>query len=80
MTLAELRARLAKLNHLPGHAEVLLADAEGNEYSPLHDIDCAMYHPESPTSGQLYPTPQQQPADCPHTPANAVPALILWPV
>lgn len=80
MTLAELRAHLAKHRHLPDNTVVLLADAEGNEYSPLYAIDCAMYRPETPSNGQLYPTEQQRPADCPPAPADAVPAIILWPM
>ncbi|MEU5241683.1 hypothetical protein ACH4UR_35835 [Streptomyces lydicus] len=80
MTLAELRAHLAKHSHLPDNTVVLLADAEGNDYSPLHAIDRAMYRPDTPTSGQLYLTEQQRPADCPPAPDDAIPALTLWPM
>lgn len=37
---------------------VLAEDPEGNGYSPLASFELVMYEPESPWSGQTYPTPE----------------------
>ncbi len=49
MTLAELRAALAKLDHLPDETKVILAkDAEGNGFSPLDGPKRACTGPRPP--------------------------------
>jgi hypothetical protein len=83
MTLAELRAQLAALNHLPDDTPVILArDAEGNGYSPVGTVDDALYDPESPWSGQMYATPAMraaEPGEWDEAPDEAIPAVFLWP-
>lgn len=82
MTLAELRAQLDALN-LPDTTPVILArDAEGNGYSPVAQVDDAMYEAESTYSGQLYATPGMraaEPGEWDEAPDSAVPAIFLWP-
>lgn len=82
MTLAELRAQLAALN-LPDDTPVILArDAEGNGYSPVVQVDDALYEAESTYSGQLYATPEMratEPGEWDEAPDSAVPAIFLWP-
>lgn len=86
MTIAELRAALAKLDHLPDDTIVVLAkDAEGNSYSPLVDTDHAMYLADTTWSGGRYMTEEQRlaeanPDDWTQAPDDAVPAVFLWPV
>lgn len=82
MTLAELRAQLDALN-LPDDTPVILArDAEGNGYSPVVQVDDALYEAESTYSGQLYATPEMraaEPGEWDEAPDTAVPAIFLWP-
>jgi hypothetical protein len=85
MTLDELRAQLAKLDHLPGDTIVVLAeDAEGNGFSPLAEVEEAMYLAESTYSGERYMTEelrlaQEHPDDWSECPDDAVRAVFLWP-
>ena len=82
MTLAQLRAQLAALN-LPDDTPVILArDAEGNGYSPVSQVDDALYDAESTYSGQLYVTAEiraAEPDEWSEAPDSAVPAIFLWP-
>lgn len=56
MTLDELRDQLAELE-LPGDTIVVLSkDGEGNGFSPLCEVDTAMYDADSPFSGDRYLT------------------------
>lgn len=86
MTLDELRVALAKLDSLPGGTLVVLAeDAEGNGYSPLSEVEHAMYLAESTWSGEHYMTEadrqaQDDPDDYREAPDDAVPAVFLWPI
>ncbi|UJV42070.1 hypothetical protein [Streptomyces sp. AMCC400023] len=85
MTLAELRAALAKLDHLPDDTIVILAkDAEGNGFSPLVEADHGMYLADTTWSGERYLTDEQRlaetnPDDYSEAPDDAVPAVFLWP-
>lgn len=85
MTLDELRAELAKLDHLPGDTIVILAkDGEGNSFSPLAEAENAMYYAETTWSGEHYLTEadrqaQDDPDDYSEAPDDAVPAVFLWP-
>lgn len=85
MDLTTLRAQLAELDHLPGETIVVLAkDGEGNGYSPLAEVEDAMYLAESTWSGEHYLTAEQVAADpeCgedDEAPDDAVPAVFLWP-
>lgn len=85
MTLDDLRAELAKLDHLPGDTIVVMAeDGEGNGFSPLADIDTAMYDPDTTWSGDRYMTDEDraatgQPDEYSEAPESAVPAVFLWP-
>lgn len=85
MTLDDLRAELAKLDHLPGDTPVILAkDAEGNGHSPLVEVEHAMYYAETTWSGERYMTDadrqaQDTPDDYSQAPDNAVNAVFLWP-
>ena len=73
MTLDELREALISFAHLPGDTPVVLAkDSEGNEYSPLHELEDATYLKELPWAGERY--------DKGDAPDNAVPAVFLWPM
>jgi hypothetical protein len=84
--LADLRAALAKLDHLPDDTPVVLAkDAEGNGFSPLVEAEHAMYRAETTWSGERYLTEEQrlaedEPDDWSEAPDDAVPAVFLWPV
>lgn len=85
MTLDELRAQLAELGHLPGDTIVILAkDAEGNGFSPLTEVEEAMYAADSTYSGERYMTEEQRlaeddPDDWSSAPEEAVRAVFLWP-
>lgn len=84
MTLAELRAQLDALNHLPDDTPVILANsAEGNGFSPVHTIDDALYAAGSPYSGEWYATAemrQQNPEnEWPEAPDGTITAVFLWP-
>lgn len=57
------------------NAEVILSkDAEGNEYSPLDDLDPGFYIRESTWSGEFI-TPSEREDDTKYEPA-----VCLWPV
>lgn len=72
MTLDELRAQLAALD-LPGDTLVVLAkDGEGNDFSPLDEVDAARYRADSTWSGERHSTEDEDP--------DAIPAVFLWPV
>lgn len=85
MTLDDLRAELAKLDHLPGDTPVVLSkDSEGNGFSPLAEVETAMYRAESTWSGEHYMTDEQVDADPGYddedrAPEGSVPAVFLWP-
>ncbi|MET8113801.1 hypothetical protein [Streptomyces prasinus] len=85
MTLDELRAELAKLDHLPGDTPVILAkDAEGNSHSPLTEVEHAMYLAETTWRGEHYMTEaarqtQADPDDYDEAPDGSVNAVFLWP-
>lgn len=85
MDLTTLRAQLAGLDHLPGETIVVLAkDGEGNGYSPLAEVEDAMYDADSTYSGQRYMTDAvytalDDPDDYSQAPESAVPAVFLWP-
>ena len=73
MTLDELREALVSFAHLPGDTPVVLAkDSEGNEYSPLYELEDATYLEESPWAGEWYGKGD--------APDNAVPAVFLRPL
>lgn len=84
VTLDDLRAALAKLDHLPGQTVVVLAkDGEGNGFSPLAEVEDAMYEAETTWSGDRYLTEEQRgaeddPDDWSEAPDGAVPAVFLW--
>jgi hypothetical protein len=84
MTLDELRAELAELD-LPGDTIVVLSeDGEGNGFSPLAEVETAMYSADSTYSGEHYLTEEQVAADPEYgeddlAPDDAVPAVFLWP-
>lgn len=85
LTLADLRRQLAALAHLPGDTPVVLAsDAEGNGFSPVATLDDALYVAHNTFSGDWYATAEMRAAN-PHdddwdeAPAEAVPAVFLWP-
>ncbi|MFD0053031.1 hypothetical protein ACFVHR_04805 [Streptomyces sp. NPDC127168] len=86
MRLADLRAALSNLDHLPDDTLVVLAkDAEGNGFSPLVEVEHAMYRAETTWSGERYLTEEQrlaeaEPDDWSEAPDDAVPAVFLWPV
>ncbi|MFI9154502.1 hypothetical protein [Streptomyces sp. NPDC053367] len=86
MRLADLRAALANLGHLPDDTIVVLAkDAEGNGFSPLAEAEDAMYWAETTWSGERYLTEEQRraeanPDDWSEAPDDAVRAVFLWPV
>lgn len=85
MTLAELRTELAKLDHLPSDTIVIIAkDDGGNAFSPLYELDPSMYQAQTEWSGERYMTEaerqaQANPDDYTKAPADAVPAICLWP-
>lgn len=85
MDLATLRAQLAELDHLPGETIVVLAkDGEGNGYSPLAEVEDAMYDADSTYSGDRYMTDAEytaldDPDDYSQAPESVVPAVFLWP-
>lgn len=85
MTLAELRRKLAELDHLPDDTIVILSkDAEGNGFSPLYEVDSSMYQAQTEWSGERYMTEaarqsQADPDDYTKAPSDAVLALCLWP-
>lgn len=85
MTLDDLRAELAKLDHLPGDTIVILAeDAEGNGFSPLAEVEDAMYDADTTWSGERYMTDEAraatgEPDEYSEAPESAVPAVFLWP-
>lgn len=85
MDLATLRAQLAELDHLPGDTIVVLAkDGEGNGFSPLAEVEDAMYDADSTYSGERYMTDAaytalDDPDDYSQAPESAVPAVFLWP-
>jgi hypothetical protein len=61
--------RLLEKQH-PFAVVILPKDREGNDYSPLDDIDTGYYEPENSYSGQVY----EEPSDSSHT------CVTLWPV
>lgn len=85
MTLAELRAAIAALDHLPGDTLVILAeDSEGNGFSPIDEVDQSMYRADTEWSGERYMTDaarqaQNVPAAYRKAPDDAVLAVCLWP-
>ncbi|MEZ0089997.1 hypothetical protein [Streptacidiphilus sp. EB129] len=85
MTLDDLRAELTKLDHLPGDTIVVMSkDGEGNGFSPLAQVEDAMYRAETTWSGEHYLTEEQVAADPEYgeddlAPDDAVPAVFLWP-
>jgi hypothetical protein len=84
MTLDELRAELADLD-LPGDTIVVMSkDGEGNGYSPLAEVETAMYEADSTYSGDRYLSDEDreatgEPDDYNAAPGDAVPAVFLWP-
>lgn len=89
ITVGRLRAAL---DGLPDDMPVVVAkDEEGNDHSPLAEVDQAMYAAHNTWSGDVYPTPEQlavlvdqpgstwDPADD-APPADAVRVLLLIPV
>jgi hypothetical protein len=84
VTLDELRAELADLD-LPGDTVVVMSeDGEGNGFSPLAEIETAMYAAESTYSGDRYMTDEDrvatgEPDEYNAAPEDAVPAVFLWP-
>lgn len=85
MDLTSLRAYLTALDHLPGNTIVVLAqDGEGNGFSPLAEVETAMYDADSTYSGERYMTEEQreesgQPDEYSEAPEDAVLAVFLWP-
>jgi hypothetical protein len=85
MDLTTLRAEIAKLDHLPGETLIVMSkDGEGNGYSPLADLDEAMYAAETTWYGERYLSDEQRaaerdPDDYSQAPDDAVPAVFLWP-
>ena len=85
MDLATLRTQLAELDHLPGDTIVVMAkDGEGNGFSPLAEVEDAMYDADSTYSGDRYMTDAEytaldDPDDYSQAPESAVPAVFLWP-
>lgn len=85
MTLDELRATLAELDHLPGDTPVIMSkDAEGNGFSPLVEVDPGMYLAETTYSGEHYMTEEQRqatddPDEYGKAPEESVRAVFLWP-
>jgi len=83
LTVADLQAALALL---PSDMLVVLAkDGEGNGFSPLAATESALYLAENTWSGEFYMTEddrqgQEDPDEYSEAPADAVPALFLWPV
>lgn len=86
MTLAELRAQLRTLEHLPDSTPVILAkDAEGNGFSPLCETETGMYLADTTYSGEHYLTEEQrqaedEPDEYSQAPDEAVHAVLLWPI
>lgn len=85
MDLATLRAEIAKLDHLPGDTLIVMSkDGEGNGFSPLADLDEAMYDAESTWAGDRYLSDADreatgEPNEYSEAPESAVPAVFLWP-
>jgi hypothetical protein len=77
MTVSRLMALLAKHD---GTCEVVLAkDSEGNEFSPLEDLESRRYVPDTTWSGYLVDDPEDD--DVEEEEYNdAVDAVVLWPV
>lgn len=86
MTLDDLRKALAEFDHLPGSTPVVMAkDGEGNDFSPLDELEGAMYRAETTWRGEHYMTEEQRqaqrrPDDYGEAPEDAVLAVFLWPV
>ncbi|MFI6938847.1 hypothetical protein ACIBI4_06215 [Streptomyces sp. NPDC050418] len=86
MTLDDLRAVLAGLEGVPGDTPVILSkDAEGNRFSPLVEVEHAMYLADSTYSGERYISEAERlakpdPEEYAEAPEDAVPAIFLWPV
>lgn len=64
---------------------VMSKDAEGNAYSPLNDVDEAMYVADTTWSGETYMTPEQlaeqeTPDDWFEAPEVAERVVLLGPV
>lgn len=70
MTVAELIQLLG--NYPQDHQVILAKDAEGNEFSPLSDLDTAEYEAESTWSGYIKYEDEDN---------EIVPnSVVLWPV
>lgn len=86
VTLGELRRKLAEFDHLPEDTVVVVAkDGEGNDFSPLDELQEGMYLVETTWSGEHYMTEEQRqahkhPDDYSEAPEEAVRAVVLWPV
>ncbi len=53
---------------------VMSRDSEGNDYSPLAQIDEALYRAENTYSGELYDEDQGE-----EEKKKCVPCIVLWP-
>ncbi|HEX5541987.1 MAG TPA: hypothetical protein VFX60_10585 [Micromonospora sp.] len=84
MTLDELRKQLDELD-MPGDTPVILSkDAEGNGFSPVTEVEVAMYAAETTWSGERYMTEEERqatedPDEYYEAPDDAVRAVFLWP-
>lgn len=85
MDLATLRAQLAELDHLPGETIVVMSkDGEGNGFSPLAEVETAMYEATTTWMGERYLSDEDreetgEPDEYSEAPESAVPAVFLWP-
>jgi hypothetical protein len=79
ITVAQLREHLSEL---PDDMPVILQrDAEGNGYSPLSQVERAVYAAESPWAGECYEEPSPgdiETEDSP--PEDAVKVVVLVPM
>jgi hypothetical protein len=87
MTLDELREQIAALAHLPGDTLVLVSsDAEGNQYSPLAEIDSDVMYVRDSFDWDTYPSNEtvdaypERYSDEDRPPEGAAPAIVLYPV
>jgi len=73
MKVKELIKRLKKCNQ---EADVILSgDGEGNDYSPLSELDNCMYEPDTTWSGEICYADEMEEDDVYEN--NAV---VLWPI